>query len=580
MSGPDRPPVAAPEGARVDDDVAWLRECAAKARAAYSGEDEVEARKARKDAYFVCKREWEHRRMRLLPPETEAVWLDVWRAAWPLPGRDAALRREASKQVAAPREVPVRRTIEALGLDDARPGDAVVAGLAEARTDDEIVAACWGAARRLVESRGEPVAAEVCGAAPDLAERFWEIGPQAWERSSAAVVALLEYFPEIEGEIRVCGVAPQLGDVGRGPEVVWHLVTPDAQRDGGLDLLAGRLLRGGLVALRDAWVAAGCALGRSVWFPPVLLFAELALRDAPPEVVERRYEVLSEGLGYAGRAPALLGAEGLFPRHMVRGFEELRPAGGALPRPGAWMGPSDAGARRRRSLANRLVHELICKPEITQRVGEVPFRVRHEQATDWLFGSGYRRGRDWPRYLRAVDDANAMRLSVDGVAWPVVAIAPPSSDAAPTGWLTGVVSYPDGCGWDRGGRFDAERLRRVALERHGDVQWRLLWFYENGWDLAEKAGHASGRLADGERIWARGPRGRRHRLADLCPAWTERQLVETAYDGAGSGATWRHLPRASARSGRRAPSAPSSAARASSLRAAQPSAMAPASGTA
>lgn len=124
--------------------------------------------------------------------------------------------------VRAARNAAVRRpSIEPEWLTDAVAGRLAVPGLAEARTDEERtdeenVAACAAAARGLAASAGVPLSGSDPRTPADLAKRFYDFSPRVRDYAGAAVEELLEYFPEIEGDIRVDCVKPVTQDLGGG----------------------------------------------------------------------------------------------------------------------------------------------------------------------------------------------------------------------------------------------------------------------------------------------------------------------------------------------------------------------------
>ena len=117
-----------------------------------------------------------------------------------------------------------------------------VPGLADARTDGENVATCAAAARGLAAANGIALPGGDSRTPADLAKRFYDFSPTVWEYSSASVEELLEYYPEIEGDIRVDRVMPVTQDLGSGPDIFW--LPGNRARDSGIELLQGKLLSG------------------------------------------------------------------------------------------------------------------------------------------------------------------------------------------------------------------------------------------------------------------------------------------------------------------------------------------------
>ena len=278
-----------------------------------------------------------------------------------------------------------RPSIEPEWLTDAVAGRLGVPGLAEARDDEEIVAACAAAARGLAASLDVPLSGSDPRTPADLARRFYDFSPPVRDYAGAAVEELLEYFPEMEGDIRVDCVKPVMQDLGGGPDIFRLL--GNGARDGGIALLQGKAPSGGWRALRDAWVPAGHCPDRSLLYPLVPIVFEYPLRGRPPAAVARRFEISSAALADSGPAPLLSGEESRLPRHMVAEPDLFDGASGKAA--GRWMGKADEG-RRRRARANRLFRESICKPTVTERVGKRSFEVSVGELADWAIGPSYR----------------------------------------------------------------------------------------------------------------------------------------------------------------------------------------------
>ena len=233
-----------------------------------------------------------------------------WRGGGGGCGLSRAARR--SRGVCAALERP---SIEAGWLKDAAGVGLPVPGLAEARTDEEIVAACAAAARELAAAKGIPLAGGDPRTPADLAKRFHDFSPTVWDWSSAAVEDLLEYYPDIEGDIRVDCVQPVNRNLGGGSDIFWLL--GNGARASGIDLLQGKLVSGGWSGLRDAWVAARRCLDRWLLYPLVPIVFEYLLRGRPPAVICRRTEVSPQALAYAGPAPSFSAEEARLPRRLA-----------------------------------------------------------------------------------------------------------------------------------------------------------------------------------------------------------------------------------------------------------------------
>ena len=271
-------------------------------------------------------------------------------------------------------------------MTDAVAGRLAVPGLAGACDDEEIVAACAAAAWGLAASAGIPLSGSDPRTPADLAKRFYDFSPRVRDYAGAAVEELLEYFPEIEGDIRIDCVKPVTQDLGGGPDIFRLL--GNGARDGGIALLRGKAPSGGWRALRDAWVPARHCPDRWFLYPLVPIVFEYLLRGRPPAAVARRNEISSARLANAGPAPLLSEEESRLPRHMVAQPDLFDGASGKAA--GRWMGKADEGRRRRRARANRLFRESICKPPVTERVGKQSFDVSVGELADWAIRPSYR----------------------------------------------------------------------------------------------------------------------------------------------------------------------------------------------
>ena len=217
---------------------------------------------------------------------------------------------------------------------------------------------------------------------------------------AAAVVELLECFPEIEGDIRVDCVKPVTQDLGGGPDIFRLL--GNETRNAGIALLQGKVLSGGRRALRDAWVPARRRLDRRLPYPPVPIVLEYPLRGRPPAAVARRIEISSRVPANAGPAPSLSAKELRLPRHLVAQQELFEGSAGKAA--GRWM-LADEGRGRTGCSTSRCARRRL-------RSGSGP--------ADWAIGPSWKRDRDWDALRRAMRDANEMRVSIGRAARPAV----------------------------------------------------------------------------------------------------------------------------------------------------------------
>ena len=171
---------------------------------------------------------------------------------------------------------------------------------------------------------------------------------------AAAVVELLECFPEIEGDIRVDCVKPVTQDLGGGPDIFRLL--GNETRNAGIALLQGKVLSGGRRALRDAWVPARRRLDRRLPYPPVPIVLEYPLRGRPPAAVARRIEISSRVPANAGPAPSLSAKELRLPRHLVAQQELFEGSAGKAA--GRWMLADEGRGRTGCSTSRRARRRL------------------------------------------------------------------------------------------------------------------------------------------------------------------------------------------------------------------------------
>ena len=144
--------------------------------------------------------------------------------SWPAAARVVRgaekVRRRGRRRRSGDGRAAVRRpSIGPAWLADAVGGGLAVPGMAGARNDGEIVAACVAAVRGLAAAKGIALPGGEPRTPADLAKRFHDFSPTVRDWSAAAVEELLGYFPEIEGDIRVDCVKPVTQDLGDGPDI-------------------------------------------------------------------------------------------------------------------------------------------------------------------------------------------------------------------------------------------------------------------------------------------------------------------------------------------------------------------------